>query len=165
MPTNMKRIPPKPGDRIGRLTVLRNSVKRGKDGRPTKTCVCRCDCGAEVEVPIYPLLKGTVVSCGCRRREHCLEDAALGRYRAQKGNETGYKGVVRVKDRPGLWRAQIVIGYKQHRRYAKSAMEAAALYDEMAIELRGPTACLNFPEDHPDHPNRRPARRDPRSGS
>ena len=158
MPTNRKWAPPTPGTRFGRLTVLRNSVKKEKDGRPTKTCVCRCDCGAETEVPIYSLLKGVTVSCGCRRHEHCLRDATLGLYRAQKDNETGYKGVVRVKDRPGLWRAQIVINYKQYRRYAHSPEEAAAMYDEMAIELRGPTASLNFPEDHPEHPNRKPAR-------
>lgn len=159
MRTNSKRIPPKPGDRFGQLTVLRGSLKREKNGTYTKTCVCRCDCGKEVEVSIYPLLRGITVSCGHHRRERTGREAGEGRFHAQRRNPTGYKGVTKDASRPNTWIAQIVVGYKQHKKRTKSAIEAARLYDEMAIELRGPTASLNFPEDHPEHPNRMPARR------
>lgn len=161
MPTKRKRVvPPKPGDRFGRLTVLRGSLKKGKDGSYTKACVCRCDCGNEIETPIYPLLRGRVVSCGCRLRERMGREAGEGRFRAQRRNPTGYKGVTKGSSRSGgPWIAQIVVGYKPHRKCARSAIEAARLYDEMAIEFRGPTASLNFPEEHPEHPNREPARR------
>jgi hypothetical protein len=54
-----------PGDRFGRLTVLRyTSYSR---------YLCRCDCGQEVEVTVGSLRKGNTRSCGCLKRDLTLE--------------------------------------------------------------------------------------------
>lgn len=82
----------------------------------------------------------------------------------QTSNKTGYKGVHPA--RPALdgprYTFQVT---KDNKRYYhgsyKTPEEAARAYDEMSIKLHGPYACINFPEEHPDHLNRRPARRIP----
>jgi len=50
-----------PGDRFGRLTVIR----RESHGRWR----CACDCGVTCFREAYPLRAGTVRSCGCLLRE------------------------------------------------------------------------------------------------
>lgn len=55
-----------PGDRYGRLVVLRR-VENG--ARRQARFLCRCDCGTEVIVLAYVLRAGTTKSCGCLRRE------------------------------------------------------------------------------------------------
>ena len=53
------------GKRFGMLTVL------GRTSQNQNGCVlwrCRCDCGSEVLVTSKRLRRGTVTSCGCRRK-------------------------------------------------------------------------------------------------
>jgi hypothetical protein len=54
--------------RFGRLVVLDPEIRTGpQNGRGARL---RCDCGtADYETPLYPLLAGTVRSCGCLNRE------------------------------------------------------------------------------------------------
>lgn len=54
------------GRRYGRLVVIRFG-HRGS--RRQSFWLCRCDCGAEVEIPSGNLKSGGSRSCGCLRRE------------------------------------------------------------------------------------------------
>jgi hypothetical protein len=53
------------GERFGRLVALRVA------GRPdgVSSWLCRCECGAEVEVKLGNLRSGNTRSCGCLRAE------------------------------------------------------------------------------------------------
>ena len=55
----------KKGERYGRLTVVREAIKKGK----YRWVMCRCDCGTVREFRIDYLNNGTSTSCGCRQRE------------------------------------------------------------------------------------------------
>lgn len=60
------------GKRFGRLTVIKlNDVKPG--GRRKVQWVCKCDCGEERIYNPCTLKSGTVVSCGCYRRENAAK--------------------------------------------------------------------------------------------
>lgn len=64
---------------------------------------------------------------------------------ALKNNTSGYKGVSWRKDR-GSWQARIMFeGRPRHIDFFDTAEEAARAYDEVALELFGPYASLNFP--------------------
>ena len=54
------------GLRFGKLTVLKKSENRAKDGNPL--WVCRCDCGNVTEVTKRRLVTGSTRSCGCGRK-------------------------------------------------------------------------------------------------
>ena len=54
------------GLRFGKLTVLKKSENRAKDGNPL--WVCRCDCGNITEVTKRRLVTGSTRSCGCGRK-------------------------------------------------------------------------------------------------
>lgn len=60
---------PVPGDltgcRFGRLTVLNKTEQRAANR--SVIWHCKCDCGAEVDVPRDKLLSGQKTSCGCGR--------------------------------------------------------------------------------------------------
>lgn len=49
------------GQRFGRLVVTRMSYRIGKK----TVCVCRCDCGRDIEVSASNLVTGHAKSCGC----------------------------------------------------------------------------------------------------
>lgn len=53
------------GRRFGRLVAV---LPAGKSGNAT-VWLCRCDCGASTEVPIYSLNNGRTKSCGCLKRD------------------------------------------------------------------------------------------------
>lgn len=55
------------GQQFGRLTVLCQSSKKTKDGRPYWRC--KCDCGNELDVFVGSLLRGVTQSCGCLNSE------------------------------------------------------------------------------------------------
>ena len=55
------------GDKIGRLTVLRQSDERTLKGMVR--WVCRCDCGNETVVTGTELRRRAVTSCGCFARD------------------------------------------------------------------------------------------------
>lgn len=55
------------GDRFGRLTVVKQSKERSKDGHLVYEC--ECDCGKIVKVRSKELLNGDTISCNCYRIE------------------------------------------------------------------------------------------------
>ena len=61
-----------PGDRYGRLTVIKEINPRiSKSGNKSRRVLCRCDCdGKEVEVALNNLRNGTTKSCGCYAKEN-----------------------------------------------------------------------------------------------
>ena len=160
MPTKRRFGYPQPGERFGHLTVLRPEDYRDADGHTRRGCVCRCDCGKVVRFELSLLRNGRLNSCGCRRMEKALISHHKGGKGAMSNNRSGYKGVCYVP-RTGGWMAQITANGVKRVQYfdcTSSAVEAARWYDAMAIEMRGDSACINFPEDYPTHPNRKPAR-------
>ena len=60
------------GKKIGNLTVLgREGTKHYKCGKTDSLWRCKCDCGNEIIITGYCLMRGT--SCGCERRKHISE--------------------------------------------------------------------------------------------
>lgn len=160
MPTRKKRSLPQPGDRFGRLTIIRFSgYRKGSTGRIWRMYECACDCGRVKAVGLGSLTSGDTLSCGCLGDERRMKGLTNGVQTALKTNRSGYKGVYRTMD--GRWRMTFISGHLRRISYHESAKAAARAYDALAVELRGPDACINFPEDYPDHPNRKPARRIP----
>lgn len=62
---------PETGTVYGSLTVL--GPTRGKSVSGHTQVFCRCACGAEKLVPVTDLRRGKTKSCGCLRRERCIE--------------------------------------------------------------------------------------------
>jgi hypothetical protein len=56
----------KPGDRFGRLRIVRQAGVAKKRGR---VYLCRCDCGRRVKVQARHLRNGETQSCGCLYRD------------------------------------------------------------------------------------------------
>ena len=56
-----------PGDKYGRLTLIREVPKVAADGRRYRAAVCQCDCGKETTPRISSLISGDAQSCGCSR--------------------------------------------------------------------------------------------------
>ncbi len=57
-----------PGQRYGRLVVVREGDRKFFPSRPTgaRTFWCQCDCGGEANVLLCALVSGSTASCGCR---------------------------------------------------------------------------------------------------
>lgn len=53
------------GLQFGKLTVLKKSGKKAKDGNPL--WLCQCDCGNKIEVTKRRLITGNTRSCGCAK--------------------------------------------------------------------------------------------------
>lgn len=62
-----KRIPIRPGDRYGRLTVI-EAAGNSDHGHALYRCVCSCD-GREVVTAGSRMARGETTSCGCYNRE------------------------------------------------------------------------------------------------
>jgi hypothetical protein len=58
-----------PGDRFGRLVVLRETTKEERRNKGGRNYWCRCDCGKEVIVYGNHLKQGYTKSCGCLNKE------------------------------------------------------------------------------------------------
>jgi len=56
-----------PGDKYGRLTVIREVQKVAADGRHYRAALCRCACGEQTVPRISSLNSGGAQSCGCSR--------------------------------------------------------------------------------------------------
>jgi len=56
-----------PGEKYGKLTVIREVRKAGADGQSYRAVLCQCDCGNELTPAIRSLISGDTRSCGCSR--------------------------------------------------------------------------------------------------
>jgi hypothetical protein len=114
-----------PGDKIGYWTILRQD---------RKYFICRCICGKERKVPVYRLMSGESLSCGCKKYQGRQEEikaamkrgadlrdelsqsnlavkyAGFGRQQ-NRNSTTGTTGV--SKTRNGKYRAYIMVDRKQ----------------------------------------------------
>lgn len=69
------------GERFGRLVVVKPG-KRPLESRVTNTYwFCECDCGGSVSASSNNLRSGSIVSCGCYRREQMSAVAAKYNFR------------------------------------------------------------------------------------
>jgi hypothetical protein len=77
-----------PGQQFGRLTVVDPEKRRPARGRggTERAALCGCECGSEVLVSLYGLLRGDTRSCGCLYQEH----ASTLRARYPHGATHGY---------------------------------------------------------------------------
>src|SRR5260370_25805059 len=57
----------RPGDRFGRLSVIREVRTYTPDGQATRSALCRCECGNESTPAVRSLVSGDARSCGCSR--------------------------------------------------------------------------------------------------
>ena len=64
------------GKRFGRLIIVERCGRRNKSGHGLWRC--KCDCGGEKIVTIYPLQDGTTKSCGCLQREAVIRHGESG---------------------------------------------------------------------------------------
>ena len=69
------RLPDLTGKRFGFLTVLRRDEQKSGSVR----YICRCDCGKEISAVASKLVRGAVVSCGCKRGGRMLEQELIGK--------------------------------------------------------------------------------------
>ena len=69
-----KRLEIKAGDPFGRWTVLEEVEPYvAPCGEKYRRFKCRCECGQAKDVPLQDLVSGKRKSCGCLRRERCIE--------------------------------------------------------------------------------------------
>lgn len=59
-----------PGQRFGRLLIIRRADPPNGSSDPQAWRLCRCDCGNEKTIRGQSLRLGVSTSCGCFRREH-----------------------------------------------------------------------------------------------
>lgn len=85
-----------PGDRYGRLTVLREAPMRTlPSGRCVRQVICVCDCGKEVVAQTCHLPSGHTKSCGCLASETATvigkRNAIHGARKRTHGDERMYR--------------------------------------------------------------------------
>ena len=109
------------GQRFHRLTAEYMLPERDAGG--SVLWHCRCECGKEIDVSYNSLVYCNMKNCGCRKKEHDRELAALLTHVAGTSvdaikskkiptdNTTGYKGVYLVR---GKYLAKIVFQKKQY---------------------------------------------------
>ena len=61
------------GKKFGRLLAFRSEQMTYPCGKTRPVWHCRCDCGEETWFTASDLMSGSVVSCGCRKRESASE--------------------------------------------------------------------------------------------
>ena len=129
------------GQKIGRLTVIKEDPRRDKYGRVK--WICRCDCGNVVSVSGRNLRSGGTLSCGCFQKESVRKDVIGGTKvstitsnRKQNSNNTsGKRGVYWDKNK-NKWVAQI--GFKKkdfHLGASKDFKTACRMRDEAEDHL------------------------------
>lgn len=140
----------KPGDKIGSLTLIKDTGKRGHSG-----CIywlCRCECGkrlirstASLQQSIHD---GFVSSCGCKkskwigkglandpvRKKKALEAIfpidgttlqGIGEQKIRKNNTSGFRGVS-FKKKEGKWYARLMFQRKEYCKGFKRKADAIA---------------------------------------
>ena len=130
------------GQRFARLKAISATDKRDAAGGVIWQCIC--DCGNEVQVSYNNLVYGSVMSCGCKKREHEKELNAylthvdgtsvdmLRSKKLPKNNTTGVKGVYLIK---GKYVAKIVFKKKQYLLGSYDDLESAKQARREAEEL------------------------------
>jgi hypothetical protein len=56
-----------PGDKYGKLTIIREVRKVAAGGKSYRAVRCRCDCGNELTTALRSVVSGDARSCGCSR--------------------------------------------------------------------------------------------------
>lgn len=74
------------GQRFTRLTVIKATNKRDRQGNVL--FLCRCDCGNEILTRSYSLTSGITKSCGCYKREKVIERNS----RRRRNNHPNWNG-------------------------------------------------------------------------
>lgn len=140
------------GDKYGHLTILEDSGRRDKSGGVIWRC--QCDCGNIVhrraDCIVESLIKGSVISCGCKRDKSIGKRLAFDKERIDKArkalgqiegttmqgidrkslnknNKSGIRGVC-FKTREQKWQADIVLRGKSIERKLFSTKEEAILW-------------------------------------
>lgn len=121
------------GQKFQQLTALHETEQRDRNG--SVIWHCRCDCGNEADVSCDDLLRGSVISCGCRRLEVNQKlntyvtraaDTSVDMLRRKNKvahSNTGIIGVYRMKS--GRFRAEISFQKKTYRLGTYAAIEEA----------------------------------------
>ena len=81
-----QKIEIKPGDKFGRLTVIKQVAShRTSCGRIQRKVLCQCVCGNQKEIVFNYLMNGKTTSCGCYRIELTIRKGHNNRKHGQKG--------------------------------------------------------------------------------
>jgi len=109
-----------PGEKYGKLTIVREVRKVAPSGRSYRAVLCRCDCGNELTPALGSLMSGSARSCGCSRgqpkyeRKRCPVCGALARIRRDRrscSRACGHKltGATRQSERPSydVWHNRV----------------------------------------------------------
>lgn len=121
------------GRRFGRLTALQPLGR--VDSRGSALWLCRCDCGAELELSYNNIMYTNQKSCGCQKREHeqrlntylvHVAGTSVDMLRSKKvptDNTSGYRGVYFIR---GKYVAKIVFQKKAYYLGAFDEIQEAA---------------------------------------
>ena len=123
-----------PGDKYGRLTVIREVQKLAADGRRYRAALCRCDCGKEIAPRISSLHSGGARSCGCSRGQP--------KYQQKRCPVCGKLAMIR-RDHRSCSRA---CGYQLAQAARRSANPSYAVWHHRVTKARGPAseyACID----------------------
>ena len=62
------------GQRFGRLVVTEEQVpSKYWNGKPSRMCMCICDCGKQKAIRVNSLRRGAAKTCGCSQREQAAK--------------------------------------------------------------------------------------------
>jgi predicted nucleic acid-binding Zn ribbon protein len=142
-----------PGDKYGRLTVIREVRKVATDGKRYRAALCRCDCGKEVTPLITSLKSGDARSCGCSRGKP--------RYEQKLCPVCGTLALIR-RDHKSCSRA---CGYELARRARQAARPTYDVWHHRVKKARGPASgypCVDCGQPAQDWSTVNPASNDVR---
>ena len=113
-----------PGDKYGRLTILKDSGRRNKVGSVIWLCECECGnkCHRASTMIIQSLVRGCLISCGCGLKGRPCQ---IMSEKLRKNNTSGVKGVSYAAGKK-MWRARLMLRGKEHSQYFKTKEEAIA---------------------------------------
>jgi len=117
-----------PGDKYGRLTVIREVEKLAADGRRYRAALCRCDCGEEFAPRISSLNSGDARSCGCSR--------GPPKYQQKRCPVCGTLAIIRREHRS----CSRACGYQLARAARQAANPSYAVWHRRVTKARGPAS-------------------------
>jgi len=129
------------GDRFGKLEVI-GITDLNYNGR--KRPICKCDCGNIVVVSQCRLLSGKTKSCGCLRKETCIQNAPTDEMRENakismmrhkiSRNMLNEKYIYMTEN--GLYEVKITNRMMRTRKKFKTLGKAIIFRDEMYKQLQ-----------------------------